>query len=107
MFVLTHDENLKEVNYEGIGSFQSVLKHWKSDYTMSDPKLCWKCAYGTISDAYYCNESLKKSMLDLVLSFNDTRQVTDTSCINACVNLGTNKVISHCNRIAENSFGRN
>ena len=42
MFSLTHDERLKDVNHEGVGGFQSLLKHWKSDHAMKNPELCWK-----------------------------------------------------------------
>ena len=101
IFVLTHDAKLKSVTHEGVGSFQSLLKHWKSVHAMKNLELCYKCVHGIIDDTYHFNKVLERYILDLGLPFNDARTVTDTSCIKSYVKLRTKKIIAHCNRISE------
>ena len=91
MFALTHDVKLKAVTHEGVSNFQSLLNHWISVHAMKNPEPFCESAHITIDDSYRHNEALKKFMLDLGLSFNDTRPVMDASCANACIKLRTNK----------------
>ena len=46
-------------------------------------------------------------MTELGLTLDVYTTMSDTSCIKVRIKMKTNKIIAHCNRMSEQSYGRN